>query len=80
MEKEQDPYLDMTKPEERVCRICFATTTRFETPFESDLIAPCDCKGSTKWVHRAYVSRLSVFAQNYFPSTRIFSLLKLLIR
>jgi E3 ubiquitin-protein ligase DOA10 len=41
----------MANQELRCCRICL------DSDNEEDLIAPCVCKGSHKWVHRACLDK-----------------------
>lgn len=40
---------------EMICRICFTGSTDEGTEFE--MLAPCLCKGSTKWIHRSCLDK-----------------------
>lgn len=44
IQEPEDPYLES---DEAQCRICLAED------LETNMIAPCQCSGSAKWVHRA---------------------------
>lgn len=55
----------------RQCRICLETVQSSETE-DNPLIAPCQCKGSHKWVHRMCVDRWRVMSLNELSLTHCY--------
>jgi len=52
----KDDVKPITAPSKGTCRICFED--------DGDLIAPCKCSGTSKWIHRSCLNRWRVSGSN----------------
>lgn len=42
----------MLQTEDFICKVCHCTILDNDDLYNSELIAPCRCSGSAKWIHR----------------------------